>query len=782
MKAIYPRSRGSADARGVPLSGALQAVPRTARFALALGLAALVLSAGCRSQRATSSVSSSVPVIVAERQEPTPPPAVIPVPVVESSVPVSGVAAGSLAAVPEPVPVEAPPVLAAAPRLSPAAEDVVRLAQAQVGDEVLLAFVDDTTRSFQLKASDIVYLTDVGVSDEVVTAMIRHDQQLRADALERLESASVPAGQTTAAAWSTSDPGQGASVAPVEAAAESGPPPEGQQVTHHYFYHTLSPYGTWVEVPDHGWCWRPTVAVVQPDWRPYFHNGRWVWTDHGWYWRSYYSWGWAPFHYGRWYLSGSWGWVWAPDVHWGPAWVTWRYHQGYCGWAPLPPRAVYLSGVGLTWYGSRVSVGFGFGLGSACYSFVPVTGFYTARPWAYAVARPTVNNFYGQTTIINNYIQGNNNTIINEGIGTDRIRAGTRNEIHKVRLADSAAPQPGQPVQTERLNRDGTALAVYRPKLPAQAAAPPPSVTSRQEIQKTRAESLVRSEPVRAATVNAQSRSAAAPQLRSGDRPTTSSAAPAQRPLPTRPDPGAGSAVERSQRPLAPSTPRAESPVTRTEPSRVTRPVAPAPATRVEPSRQQPGAVTPPPSTPARPQPAAPATRFERPVTDPRQTPQNPSPAVRTTPVAPSSQPTVPASPRIEPSRVIPPAGTIQPGTRIQPQPAAPSVITPSPRSRPAPAAPGDTRSSAQSRTEFPRSAVTGQPFGSGSYSVPSVRSAPIQRPSAPVASAGASVPSRNAPAPAFQSAPARAPSVAPAPSRPAPAQSGAAGGRNRSR
>ena len=75
----------------------------------------------------------------------------------------------------------------------------------------------------------------------------------------------------------------------------SNPPPSAQQqpqsvvtetrvVTQEYFHEQLAPYGAWVHVPDYGWCWRPTVAVANVNWRPYYDNGRWVYSDHGWYW------------------------------------------------------------------------------------------------------------------------------------------------------------------------------------------------------------------------------------------------------------------------------------------------------------------------------------------------------------------------------------------------------------------------------------------------------------------------------------------------------------------
>ena len=161
------------------------------------------------------------------------------------------------------------------------------------------------------------------------------------------------------------------------------PPPD---VT--YFYDSLAPYGTWVQLDGYGWCWQPTAVVVTPGWRPYCNGGYWVYSDYGWYWQSTYSWGWAPFHYGRWHLHARCGWVWLPDRVWGPAWVTWRTGGDYCGWAPLPPYAVFDVHHGWRYNGVSVSAGFGFGLGSDAFLFVSFNNFFHATSSALSTAVP----------------------------------------------------------------------------------------------------------------------------------------------------------------------------------------------------------------------------------------------------------------------------------------------------------------------------------------------------------------------------------------------------------
>ena len=108
------------------------------------------------------------------------------------------------------------------------------------------------------------------------------------------------------AGWSAdgAGPGDGTTVASTPPPAPL-PPANDPPVVNNHYYGALDPYGDWFYDGSHGWVWRPTVAVVDVGWRPYSQGGRWIYSDVGWYWNSYYSWGWAPFHYGRWHRSIS---------------------------------------------------------------------------------------------------------------------------------------------------------------------------------------------------------------------------------------------------------------------------------------------------------------------------------------------------------------------------------------------------------------------------------------------------------------------------------------------
>ena len=367
-------------------------------------------------------------------------------------------------------------------RLSPASSEIVKLAQAGVSEDVVLAYVTNSTRLFGLSADQIVYLNDLGVSSSVITALLHHDNVLDAEAGKKLLTTPGPLPAPSAPAAPPSNTPPSNAPAPIE---PSTPPPTGPAVASpetygaapqpanvSYFYNSLSPYGNWVQVDGYGLCWQPTVAVVNSSWRPYADNGRWLWTDNGWYWYSDYSWGWAPFHYGRWSSYPRMGWLWVPDTAWGPSWVSWRSTPSHCGWAPLPPEAIFVSGFGLTYHHSRVSLGFDFGFASSSYTFLPLNRFCDRSPHHYFAPHAQVAAIYRESTVINNYVIHNHRTIVNEGIGRERVAHATRREIHPVRIRETPlAATPG--TRPERLETDGSSQVVVRPKLPTVPLASP---------------------------------------------------------------------------------------------------------------------------------------------------------------------------------------------------------------------------------------------------------------------------------------------------------------------
>jgi len=335
--------------------------------------------------------------------------------------------AADVAAVPPPS-VTPPPTIFPT---SPLAQ-VIKLVQAGVDGSVIMSYVSNSTSTFNLDSDKIIYLSDLGVPNEIVTAMMERDQ-----VLQQQMAASTPPPAPPPTEVTTTEP------------TEPPPPPEPAEVTVNYFYSSLAPYGTWLNVEGYGRCWRPTIVVYNSGWQPYCDRGHWVYSDCGWYWVSDYSWG-VAFHYGRWFRHPHLGWCWWPDTVWAPSWVTWRYSDDYCGWAPLPPYTGYRAGVGFVYHSGGVSVGFGFGLAANCFTFVPTRYFCDPHPHHYRVAARDETRIYNQTTIINNFnFDSHNRTIINNGIGVQRIAEITRTPIHPVPMRDLR-------VSSERPRRGGT--------------------------------------------------------------------------------------------------------------------------------------------------------------------------------------------------------------------------------------------------------------------------------------------------------------------------------------
>jgi hypothetical protein len=81
--------------------------------------------------------------------------------------------------------------LPAKPQLSAGALDVQRLAQAGVGEGVILAYVTNSATPYGLTPDGIICLKGAGVPSEVISAMITRDQQLAA-AAPPLEAALAP--------------------------------------------------------------------------------------------------------------------------------------------------------------------------------------------------------------------------------------------------------------------------------------------------------------------------------------------------------------------------------------------------------------------------------------------------------------------------------------------------------------------------------------------------------------------------------------------------------------
>jgi hypothetical protein len=346
--------------------------------------------------------------------------------------------------------------------LSPEVRDVLKLSNAQMGDDAIVAFVKNSGKTYYLSADDLVYLKSQGVSQPVITAL------LQAAPAQAPAPVPPPAAVVPVAA---AQPGVPPPAPPGAPPAEPPPGPPPQEPTLDYFHAQLAPYGTWVDVGG-VMCWHPDAAIsANPDWRPYYDMGHWVQTDNGLFWASDYQWGDIPFHYGRWALDPVRGWLWTPDLVWGPSWVFWRHAEadGAIGWAPLPVGAVFVDGA-FRFRGVAVGVDFDFGLGVGCFTFVDYAHFnepffrLRGHEWAWHIGHDRMEGFYRRSVIRNEFHRDEHGRFVNNGIGRDRMARFTHveranfEERHPVgdrsKVARSAA-QGHEMAQREAANKSG---------------------------------------------------------------------------------------------------------------------------------------------------------------------------------------------------------------------------------------------------------------------------------------------------------------------------------------
>jgi hypothetical protein len=328
------------------------------------------------------------------------------------------------------------------PPASPLAQ-VVHLVQAGIDENIVQSYISNSTSTFNLDSDRIIYLSDLGVPTSLMTLMMQKDQALQ----QQIASSQTPppAPATPPTPDSTPDPTAAYASEPppdnADASTQSVPP----DVTVNYFYDTLTPYGSWVDVDGYGQCWRPTVVVYNHDWQPYGDCGHWINSDCGWYWQSGYAWN-STFHYGRWFRDANHGWCWWPDTVWAPSWVTWRYTDDYCGWAPLPPFTVYRPGVGFLFRGSGISVSFDFGLAADSFIFVPTDHFYDAHPRRFRCPPARLGEIYGRSTVINDLgsrAENGHYLVSNGGVPSQHFTQNGDGPVHTVPIHDLPNPYSG---------------------------------------------------------------------------------------------------------------------------------------------------------------------------------------------------------------------------------------------------------------------------------------------------------------------------------------------------
>ena len=380
-------------------------------------------------------------------------------------------------------------------------DDLAKLAKSGVNDDVMLAYIDASPVAYELTVDEILFFNDLGLSPKVVAAAVKHGKELRAanptppvaqaDDPPAPQPALAPPPAARPVVETQNDDPVPIDQAPVTTVNQPGEEvyssttataPAAGEANISTFYEALSPYGTWINV-DGSYVWQPNAVTVDPEWRPYQQRGHWVYTDVGWAWQSDYSWGWAPFHYGRWARHDRYGWIWTPDTTWGPAWVSWRNNDVHAGWAPLPPRTRVEAGVGLHFGGKHVALDVDFGITERDYTFVPVEHFCDVSLNTYYVPRNQVTVVYQQTTYVRDTVVIEHDRVYNRGISVDFVAERSHREIRPITVVDVNV-SVGQPIRGTAVT--GASFAVYRPAIKNEAPVNPEVIAARREEQAKR--------------------------------------------------------------------------------------------------------------------------------------------------------------------------------------------------------------------------------------------------------------------------------------------------------
>ena len=329
--------------------------------------------------------------------------------------------------------------------LPPLPAKALQMSQAGVDDKIIVSYIDSSGSSYALSPQQIIYLHDLGISSAVLEALVKHEGP----------SLSATSSQASGELAPTQDMSSTAST------SQPAPPMSGTAAN---FYAALAPYGTWVNLPGYGWCWQPTAVVANTAWQPYCNNGCWLWTDNGWYWDSYYTWGWAPFHYGRWFQRPGYGWLWCPDDVWGPAWVCWRDYPDYCGWAPLPPGSRFAVGIGWTFHGSAVGFNFGFGLGARCFTFCDYDNFCRRHPFGHFRHDRDADQFFNHSRVDNDWTGDAHHHFFDHGINLSRIESATHRHIAQISVRNFPhnSEHNSHFRAPDRLTQSGNRQVIYR--------------------------------------------------------------------------------------------------------------------------------------------------------------------------------------------------------------------------------------------------------------------------------------------------------------------------------
>jgi hypothetical protein len=177
--------------------------------------------------------------------------------------------------------------------LSSGATDVLKLARAGVNDEVILAYIKNSSKGFDLDAGEIVYLRGEGVSNASITAMLN----------QRQTAAPVPTQQEAPAA---SAPQYAPTYTQPQQYQYPQPAPVTQPVSTVYVIPNTAAYSSYAYYPYSSSYYRYGYPSLSIGFGVSGWYGRGYWGGG---YPGYYRVGWASrgYSYGGGYHGGHWG-------------------------------------------------------------------------------------------------------------------------------------------------------------------------------------------------------------------------------------------------------------------------------------------------------------------------------------------------------------------------------------------------------------------------------------------------------------------------------------------
>jgi len=157
--------------------------------------------------------------------------------------------------------------------------------------------------------------------------------------------------------------------------------------------------------------------------------------------------------------------MWRPNRVWGPSWVAWRQSGDHCGWAPLPPAAVFVPGSGFRFHNQVVGASFDFGLRSGLFTFIPIERFGDYAPSRYVAAPWQAGRIFGESHVLNSVaFQGQR--VANLGMDPRLVDQWAGVPMRRAMIQEVPGTDANGRVQPDRLGRHAGSLVIYRPQLP----------------------------------------------------------------------------------------------------------------------------------------------------------------------------------------------------------------------------------------------------------------------------------------------------------------------------